>query len=175
MKKNVLCSLLVGVALAIPFASSANLIQNGGFEIPVTSPPYQYRTGTQIDGWVITTSHKGVAQFDSTYRPVGAGNYSIQIESGIGNGSPDSISQTVNSLSAGQRYLVSFLLSAYSSSGGANMNVSIDGVTQNYTSFSQSYTSHSFDFIATGSSATLVFQNVGNYAVSYPQIDGVSL
>jgi len=64
--------------LAVPLAASANLIQNGGFEVPVTSPPFP---GTEINDWIIATTHK-VAQFASSYRPVGEGNYSIQIESG---------------------------------------------------------------------------------------------
>jgi hypothetical protein len=172
MKQQTLGAALVGMALALPFSASANLIQNGGFETPPTQPPFQYRTGTDINNWIISSTHKGVAQFDSTYRPVGGGDYSIQIESG--GLSPDSISQTVNSLMLGQQYTVSFLLSAYDA-GGASLDVSIDGVTQNFTSFSQSYASHSFTFVATGTSETLTFKNAGDYAVSYPQIDNVSL
>jgi hypothetical protein len=173
----------LGAMLLLPIAASAtlNFIQNGGFETPSLSSSlygYNYRTGTQIDDWTIISSvgNNGVAQFDNVYRPVGAGNYSIQIESGVKNSSPgDSISQTVNGLSPGQYYQVSFLLSAWSVAGGASMDVTIDGVTKNFTSFSQSYASDSFDFVATGPSDTLMFKNVGVWGVSYPQIDSVSL
>jgi hypothetical protein len=171
MKKRILCAALAAVTLAIPSAASANLIQNGGFENPNPTSPYQYRTGTQITDWNISSTHRGVVQFDSNYQPVGVPNYSVQLESG--GPSPDSISQTVSTV-PGATYLVSFVLAAWNGNASL-MNVTIDSFAQNYTSSSQTYASYSFSFVADDPSATLTFENVGTYGVSFPQIDGVSM
>jgi hypothetical protein len=171
MKKRILCAALAGVTLAIPSAASANLILNGGFENPSPTSPYQYRTGTQITDWNISSTHNGVVQFDSSYQPVGVPNYSVQLESG--GSSPDSISQTVSTV-PGATYFVSFMLAAWNGNV-SSMNVTIDSFAHNYISSSQTYTSHSFSFVADDASATLTFVNAGTYAVSYPQIDNVSM
>src|ERR1035441_4144653 len=171
MKKRMICVGMAAVALAIPLAASANLILNGGFENPNPLSPYQYRTGSQITDWNISSTHRGVVQFDSNYQPVGVPNYSVQLESG--GSSPDSISQTVSTV-PGATYSVSFILAAWNGSS-SSMNVTIDSVTHNYTSSSQTYAPYSFSFVADNSSSTLKFENAGVYAVSFPQIDGVSM
>ncbi len=111
-------TLLLIACVSMASAVKADLIVNGGFETPPITPNpfgYNYRTGSDLTGWTITTAHGGIAQFDSTYRPVGAGSYSIQIESGPQGVTPgDTIAQTF-ATTVGQTYRVSFLLSAYDS------------------------------------------------------------
>lgn len=170
------CILLV--ALAAPFTAHANLIQNGGFEVPVVtgSSDYNYRNGTELPGWVITSAYRGVVQFGSGYKPVGGGSYSVQIESGINgpNGGPgDSISQAFATI-IGATYQVTFDLSAYDF-GGALLEVSVGGTTLQFTGTSGAYTTNSFSFIASSLTSTLSFTNVGQYGISYPHLDNIDV
>ena len=179
MKKQLLqsaCILLV--ALAAPFTAHANLIQNGGFETPPVngSPNYNYRTGTDLDGWVISSAYRGVVQFGSGYRPVGGGLYSVQIESGINgpNGGPgDSISQAFATI-IGAIYRVTFDLSAYDA-GGASLAVSVGGTPLLFSGTNSGYTTHTFLFTASSLATTLSFTNVGQYGVSYPHLDNIDV
>jgi hypothetical protein len=162
---------LVALTMLCALPADANMILNGGFENPSPASPYQYRTGNQISDWTISSSYRGVVQFDSSYQPVGGPNYSVQLESG--GSSPDSISQTVATVQ-GATYYVSFLLAAWNGNA-TSMKVTIDNFAQIYTSNSQTYSPYSFSFVADNTSATLKFENAGPYAVSYPQIDSVSM
>jgi hypothetical protein len=170
------CILLV--ALAAPLTAHANLIQNGGFEVPTVggSSGYEYRTGNQLTDWVITTAYRGVAQFDSSYRPVAGGKYAVQIESGAGgpNGGPgDSISQAFATI-VGEVYRVTFDLSAYDA-GGASLAASVGGAPLFFAGTDSGYTTKSFLFTASSLSTTLSFTNVGQYGISYPHLDNIDV
>ena len=56
-----------------------------------------------------------------------------------------------------------------------NLKVSVGGLTLLFTTLSSAYTNYTFLFTATSSLTALSFTNVGQYAISYPQIDNVSV
>ena len=155
----------------------AELIVNGGFEAPlVTSsgpPPglgFDYRTGADITGWLITGPKE--PQFDTTYNPVGGGNQALQLES------LDPVLQTF-ATTPGQLYQLIFDLSAYTNNDAllniAPLQVVVAGVTADFVGTDLSYVTHSLFFTASGASTTLSFENTGAFGVNFPQIDDVSV
>jgi hypothetical protein len=162
-------------------AASANvqaeLIVNGGFEAPLVTeagpPPglgFDYRTGNQITGWVITGAKE--PQFNTNYNPVGGGNQAVQLES------VDPFTQTF-ATTAGQLYKLSFDLSAYTNNNAsldlAPMQVAVAGQTFDFIGTDAAYVTHTLLFNAIGASTTLSFENTGAFAVNFPQIDDVSV
>ena len=157
--------------------SSAELIVNGGFEAPlVTSsgpPPglgFDYRTGSDIPGWLITGAKE--PQFNTTYNPVGGGTQALQLES------LDPILQTFLT-TPGQLYQLSFDLSAYTNNDLlldlAPTQVVVGGVTANFVGTDLAYVTHTLFFTATAATTTLSFENTGAFGVNFPQIDDVSV
>jgi len=175
---NNIRSLIYGVSLqVVAVTASANLISNGGFEDPTFAgppPAYQFRTGSELTGWIVTSDYRGVVQFNNDYRPVDQGTYSVQIESGAQNSLPgDSISQSF-ATTAGSFYRLTFDLSAYDA-GGALLRVMAGNLDTTLTGSSSSWALESFGFTALTASTTLTFQNVGAWGVSYPHLDNVSV
>ena len=157
--------------------SSAELIVNGGFEAPLVTnsgpPPgfgFDYRTGSDILGWLITGPKE--PQFNASYNPVGGGLQALQLES------VDPILQTFTT-TPGQLYRLSFDLSAYTNNDAlldlAPLQVVVGGVTANFVGTDLSYLTHTVLFTASAATTTLSFENIGAFGVNYPQIDNVSV
>lgn len=165
-----LAAVLLSSMSIMASASAQNLLSNPGFESPsfTSSLGYVNRTGTALDGWTaITLGSVGLPQFSSTYHPVGEGLYSVQLDS-PGEG----LEQTV-SVVAGERYDISFLLSAYTGPNGL-LSVEVDSYSQNFVAAADSYVNYGFSFLASSSNVTLRFLNAGSL-FTYPHLDAVNL
>ena len=160
------CAFISLYSLFAPAGISATLIQNGGFETPSVTPPLEYRTGIQLDGWN-SFSSRGIIQFDASYRPVAGGQYAIQIEF-PGDNITQSFATTIGNL-----YQVTFDLSAYDA-GGALVGVSAGGATTVFSGINSSYTHYSYNFTATSSLTTLKLANAGQSGISFPHLDNVA-
>ena len=153
-------------------ASWANLVVNGGFEAdPILSGPYNHKTS--LTGWTVAAG-SGIVLFNSTYKPVGGGLQSIQLE--LAGHSIEQYLPTV----VGQLYLLTFDLTAYSPPGTAILGVEIGGdpAALFSPSFGDSpYETFSVQFAAASGSTLLRFTNDGlaapNY--TYPHLDNISV
>ena len=170
--KAIAAALLSVGALFCAGSTQAELIVNGGFEAPVVtgSGGFDYRTGTQLTGWVISSA-RGEPQFNTSYQPVAGGLQALQLES------ISPVTQTFGTV-ASQQYLLSFALSSYNSTAlldDAPMQVIVGGVTANFLGTDAGYLTFIVPFTATGASTTLSFRNTGTFAIDFPQIDNVSV
>jgi hypothetical protein len=159
--------LMASLALVGSIQAHANLVSNGDFEKPpLVGPDYDYLVDPQLTDWTIfsPTPHRGIVHFDNSYRPVGGGLYSVQIEY-----PGDSISQSLATL-IGQTYRFSIDLSTYDSSAG-RLGVSLTGAAFQAFDGTSSYVNHSFDFVATSTTTVLTLSSL-NF---YPHIDNVSV
>ena len=156
----------------------AAVIFNSGFEAPIVASPYNYLTGSQLDGWNIVGR---VLHFDSSYRPVGGDRYSIQFdESTIG------ISQSFPT-TVGGLYFVNFDLSAWDFVGSSGRSGGVRaGLIESYSLFestgsmafseefigySDAYVEQTYYFTATSATTTLGFTS----SRLYPHLDNVEV
>lgn len=153
-------------------AWAAELVTNGDFETPaIVGPDYDYLAA--LTGWTVNAPNNGIVLFDASYRPVGGGLQSVQLEY-PGDYIEQSIATVMN-----QNYLLSFLLSAWAPAGAANtslLEVEIDNVPVPLSPFagtSSSYASYSVAFTAAGPSL-IHFENGGALG-TYPHLDNVSV
>lgn len=169
---------LLTLSIALPVLSmspeqahSADLVINGGFEVPLVtgSSGYNYRLGTEITGWTVIApaGNSGTPQFVASYSPVAEGFQGVQLDD-PGEG----ISQLLATV-PGQPYEMQFLLSAYVGPT-ATMAVRIDGVDTFFNGTSASYALHVLGFVATTSTTTISFLNAGP-SFTYPHLDAVSV
>lgn len=173
------CASLAVLGL-ISSARASNLLVNGGLEKDGTTPLNQYgmltptpsQDNTALPGWSITSGSVDIVP--NFYWQASQGMYSVDL---VGTSGLGSISQTVSGLTPGQVYTLTFDLAANPQNGplgeaGTTKEMLItalgaDGVTVlNSESFgitvgtrtltNMQYASNSFNFTATGTSATLM-------------------
>ena len=113
--------LLLVLYLAVPAATHADLINNGGFETGTNPPPTgQIRvvsTQSQLDNWAVTAS---IEWIHTAYWQSHSGNYSIDLNATF----PGIISQTF-ATEIGTQYRVDFWLAGnYGSTVDKQVNVS---------------------------------------------------
>jgi len=177
-------SLIVGLAMAFGTAH-ANLLVNGGFEVPAfpdNGGHFIHLTGTGLTSWTSFSTFAGVVLFNTSYDPVTEGLQAVQIEV-----PGDSISQTFATV-IGATYRLSFDMSAFTGYGGPGrggapcpctslLDVGVGPVNASFGSSSAGFVTHTLDFMAAASTTTLTFTNpsipvaIGNY----PHIDNVSI
>jgi choice-of-anchor C domain-containing protein len=185
MKK--VLALIVILCFALPPATHADLINNGGFESG-TSPPTGNNIATlaagstQLDNWTI-----GAAGIDwipwngsTVYWQSHGGSYSIDLNATVGSGS---ISQTFTT-TVGTQYKVDFWLAgnpANTTDKTRQVQVTAAGASQNFTfdTTGKSFTNmgwlpETFLFTATGESTTLTFTSL-TPAQYGPALDDISV
>lgn len=150
-------------------AQAANLVTNGSFEDPAIntvdgSPTYDYTSS--IANW--TSGGHATVLFNAAYRPVSDALQAVQLEQPA-----DALSQSFATV-VSQAYQLTFDYSGYDA-GPSSLYVSAGDNSGTYVATSSSYQTVTMNFNATSTSTTLLFRNDGIYAVSYPQIDNVSV
>ena len=93
---------------------AANLVENGDFEwaqIPDAAEFVAKLADATLDGWTIT--HEGIDHIH-THWPAGSGAQSLDMNNNARGG----ITQTINGLTTGKRYLLTYRLSAHPCTGG---------------------------------------------------------
>ncbi len=164
-------------ALASP-SGWANLIVNGDFEDPPISGPFAASGGYEylaaLPGWTyvpVPSASPFLVLFNSVYgQPLGGGAQSLQIQS-----PGDYIEQSI-ATTAGESYVLSFDLSAFSVPGTSLLEVEIDNVAASFSPFtgtSANYTTYSVLFTATGASTLIHFGSLGTGGAIYPHLDNV--
>lgn len=179
------CAVL-GLGLGLAFgAAHANLLVNGGFEVPAfpDNPGHFIHTnGAELPGWTTFSTHAGTVLFNTSYDPVTEGQQAIQIEV-----PGDSVSQSFATI-VGAPYLLSFDMSAFTVYGGPGrggapcpcasiVDVNVGPASGSFASSSAGYVTWTLGFTAAAATTTLTFTNpadppgIGNY----PHIDNVSV
>lgn len=179
------------VSLLVPVVAQANLVQNGGFEaVQLTLPPFDSANPADIPGW----THTGVAG-DALLWAIGyadgsgavsvAGDGRQFVTAGGGFNLPAGIatwSQTVNGLTAGATYNLTFMLAAEadfsgnqvvnvsatnSSLIGATPFVALPGLSHYWTNWQP----YGLSFVALGNSSTLAFSANTSFDVGIDAVD----
>jgi len=149
---------------------ATNVLTNGSFE---SAPPLGYShyitlssSTTGLTGWTVQNS---VHLMSNTYKTPAQGTRSIGLSYG-------GVSQTFPTV-MGAGYTVYFSLST--SPGCATstrtMDVSVNGITYNFSTSSSSWTRLNFVFNAAGTSATIVFKNTYTNQACGPAVDNISV
>jgi Protein of unknown function (DUF642)/PEP-CTERM motif len=175
-------SLIAGAILLASFApiSRANLLTNGDFEstnngFSETLTPVGWTNVGHIDG-VIGYSVFGTPAYDGSYY-YDLGGYGSPLPA-----SGDGIEQTVATTS-GSTYTLSFGLTGENAAGSAVLNVIINGsLVQSFTvpltgagEFMNPFATQSLNYVATGSSSTILFTVTGaDLGSDDPLIDKVN-
>lgn len=165
-------------AIALPAAANAQAFQNGGFEAGTN--PGSFTTvnagSSNVTGW--TVGGAGI-DYIGSYWAAGEGDRSIDLS---GNAA-GSIAQTFDTI-VGQAYAVTFLLAgnpdgaptvktaAVGATGNATASYTVDSTGA--TRASMGWTSHTYNFVATGTSTTLNFASLDNSPYG-PALDSVSI
>jgi len=170
--------LIAGAVMLLGAQSAyAVSITNGSFEDPIASGAYEkFGNGsTGITGW--TVGGDSVELIGSYWQP-SQGNQSLDL-SGDAAGS---ISQTLNGLTIGQKYILKFDMAGNPDSADLkSLTVSVGGPAQQYdfdnTTFSKTnmgWAAQTFIFYATAISQTLTFTSL-NLDGHGPALDNVSI
>lgn len=175
-----LLSLFV-LCLAVPPATHADLISNGGFETGTYPPPYNVfelvPKYAQLDGW--TVEPEIIDWVGKDYWQAHSGNYSIDL-----NGSyPGTIYQSI-ATEIGTQYRVDFWLAgnpANTTDKTRTVRVAAAGASQDFTfnTTGKSFTDmgwlpETFLFTATGTTTTLTFTSL-TPAQYGPALDDISV
>jgi hypothetical protein len=157
MTKSVVCTCLVGLAAVAGPALGQNLVTNGSFEAPAYSGGIHWPV--PVTGWTI-----GPDTGFEVWTNVGAAADGVQfIELDVTT--CDTISQTLSTVS-GRRYRVQYAYSARPGIADNRVEARWDGqlissASANGSSLTQpSWTFHTAEVTATGTSAALTFANV---------------
>lgn len=182
-----LCSrLLIGVSLLASIGCArAQLIVDGGFEVPAISDPgvtWVGLPGASLTGWTSHSSLRGAILFIDPFSPVSEGKQAVELEV-----PGDSISQTFATI-AGTSYRLSFDMSAFKSQGGPGLgsapcpcasvvDVSVGTASETFWGNNEYYVTQSLDFTADASFTTLTFTNpaLPSHYGNYPHLDNVSV
>jgi choice-of-anchor C domain-containing protein len=182
--KKVLALIFI-LCLALPPATHADLINNGGFESG-TNPPTGINIATlaagstRLDGWTIGSGGIDWIPWNgSDYWQSHSGSYSIDLNAI----NPGSISQTFTT-TVGTQYKVDFWLAgnpANTTDKTRQVQVTAAGASQNFTfdTTGKSFTNmgwlpETFLFTATGTSSTLTFTSL-TPAQYGPALDDISV
>jgi choice-of-anchor C domain-containing protein len=147
-----------------------NVIVNGSFETAPSLGFSNYITlsssTTGLTGWTVQNS---VQLLSNTYKTPAQGTRSINLSYG-------GVSQTFPTV-AGAGYTVNFSLSTSPACATSmrTMDVSVNGITYNFSTSSTSWTHRNFVFNAAGTSATLVFKNSYTNQSCGPAVDNISV
>lgn len=176
-------ALLLGAALPLTGAHAVT-ITNGSFEQSNDNFTGTFETlnfnvpvqATNIIGWTVTN---GSVDYINSYWQPAQGSYSLDMS---GNG-PGTISQTLNGLTSGQSYKVSFDLAGNPDGGQGTKQLTVAAVgSQNYfftvtgsdSKTSMGWALESFVFTAAGPTALLSFAS--DVSSPYgPALDNVSI
>jgi hypothetical protein len=155
------CAALVATGLGLGSASAANLVVNGDFSTPNEGTSWSILPNGGVPGW---TSNNNETEIDyqlvvmpSFYN--GVPGQSLELNSNI----PDAISQTINGLTVGDKYLLTWGYGDRPGGGGlyeADVYFGGNLVTSNFGDGSGLWTSNAFIVTATATSETLTFQGV---------------
>lgn len=176
-------------AIATPPAAAKPLLANGGFETQyMTSNSHNINpAGT---GWTFTTGSTGAGSGIDQGNPYGAGTNvpatgaQMGFLQGAGNNSTSQITQTLQGLTVGKAYSLSFQATGISGFTGTNpFHVSLAGADLNFggstlinPAVSSTYTAYSTTFTATSATMSLRFYDAGNVVGSRVSfIDNVKL
>lgn len=168
---------LVFAGLLGPSGARA-VVLNGDFEAPPVTGSggtgFDFRTGYGLTDWTIFAPNRGILQFDDSYRPVGGGFQSIQLEY-----ADDYIEQLIPTV-IGQNYLLSFIVSAWAPIGAdsiSTLEVEIGGgPSLVFAGTSATYAPFSISFTAGANSTLIHFENGGPAPFgTYPHLDNISV
>jgi hypothetical protein len=173
-----------GLVAALAFGASAqagvNLVVNGDFSAPNTNGGWGV-FAPAVTGWTNSAENGGFVE-------IGASNiYGLQV---VGNGQNlevngntfGNVSQTINGLTPGRSYLLSYLYGGRPGGGVQTLTVSIGGSSQTDTGSMGVWTQEYLRFTATSSSEILTFASavtsgipsygneITNVAVSAPEL-----
>ena len=147
-----------------------NVLTNGSFEM---APPLGFSnyitlssSTTGLTGWTVQNS---VQLMSNTYKTPAQGTRSINLSLG-------GVSQTFPTIQ-GAGYTVYFSLSTSPACASSmrTMDVSVNGLTYNFSTSSASWANRNFVFNAAGTSATIVFKNSYLNQVCGPSVDKISV
>jgi choice-of-anchor C domain-containing protein len=164
-----------------------NLVNDGGFEDPPVGGQFtSYNAGDTFGGWHVDS---GGVDLINTYWTSEEGVQSVDM-----NGTtPGAISQTVNGLSVGKSYQLSFWLAGNPTGGPTikTLQTSLGGNVLGTNTFDitgktyadMGWTEYSYDFTAASASTNLVFQSLSTEpctpasgaAACGPALDNVSI
>jgi choice-of-anchor C domain-containing protein len=165
MRRRAIAAILAFICWALVDAAGAAGFHNGSFESATVNPDGSFVTlpvgNTEITGWTVVL---GDIDYIGTFWQASNGTRSLDL---VGDQGQGGIAQTFSTV-PGAVYKVSFDLAG--NPGGPPtikpLTVSVAGVTNNYTfditghsNGSMGYTTHSFEFAATGTTATLQFSS----------------
>ncbi|MGZ8253720.1 MAG: DUF642 domain-containing protein, partial [Burkholderiaceae bacterium] len=149
--------LFIGVSMLASIGSAqAQLIIDGGFEVPAVTDPgvtWVGLPGAGLTGWTSFSSLRGAILFIDPFSPVSEGKQAVELEV-----PGDSISQSFATV-AGATYRLSFDLSAYKYQGGPGLgsapcpcasvvDVSVSSAFATFWGNNESYEAQSLDFTA---------------------------
>ncbi len=147
-----------------------NVLTNGSFE-SAPSLGYSnyitlYSSTTGLTGWTVQNS---VQLMSNTYKTPAQGTRSINLSLG-------GVSQTFPTIQ-GAGYTVYFSLSTSPACATSTrtMDVSVNGITYNFSAYSSSWVQRNFVFNAAGTSATIVFKNTYLNQSCGPAVDNISV
>jgi hypothetical protein len=176
--KTILGLLIASAVIAAPATAAVNLVVNGGFEAPVTSPGsfVQVNGGNSFTGWNVLGSGTNVILINQSYSEAGlvfnpnSGSASIDL-TGAGNTGPTTGISQVVATGAGT-HMLSFWVGNASPTGGnggsytqpSTVNLSINGgpiqsfTNSDNTDFAINWKQFSVNFVANGAT-TIAFTN----------------
>jgi Protein of unknown function (DUF642) len=178
--------LLIGASmLASLSCAHAQLIVDGGFEVPALTDPgvtWAGLPGAGLTGWTSVSSLRGAILFIEPFSPVSQGKQAVELEV-----PGDAISQTFATV-VGSNYRLTFDLSAFVSQGGPGLgsapcpctsvvDVTVGPASERFWGNNASWVSESLDFTADSSFTTLTFTNpaLPSHYGNYPHLDNVSV
>lgn len=126
-----------------------------------------YPSTTGLTGWTVQNS---VPLMSNTYKTPAQGTRSINLSYG-------GVTQTFPTINgAGYTVYFSLATSPACATSTRTMDVSVNGITYNFSTSSSSWAARNFVFNAAGTSATIVFKNTyQNQQVCGPAVDNISV
>jgi hypothetical protein len=193
MNKIVLAGFSAALLVAATGTARADLIANGGFETPGTTPGTysQYGGGGNIGGWTVTGNDVLVINNSYSEDTLGfnahGGQNALDITGASNTGPSDGVFQNI-ATTAGQTYSLSFWVGNADTTGSfapyytqpSTINLQIDGgslvafTNRNVTENAINWEEFTYLFTATGSSTNLAFLN-GTTGDNEAGLDDVSL
>jgi Protein of unknown function (DUF642) len=189
MKLRLLRCGLAALLLAFAGTAKADVVVNGGFELPVVGGPFTtFSAGSVgIPGWAVisgTTDPGGgsVDVVNKSFYPSHSGNQSLDLDGSAPVPAPGGVTQTLAGLTVGQVYLLDFFYANNPTGTTASANVTVDGAPtlaithSGSTNAAMNYTEGKIVFVAAATTAVLTFQST-DVATSFAGIalDDVSV
>jgi hypothetical protein len=147
------CGALLGGLIS---PAKANLITNGTFSDPNVGGGWNFFANGNVSGW---TGGSGKIEIDSSTVVMSSGYNGASQSLEVNTNTFDSVSQTLNGLTAGTDYLLTWGYGDRSGSGPQQLDVFFGGrlVTSDHGTGSGKWTANSFIVRATGTSEILSF------------------